>query len=429
MANYQDLQDLTPVLKSVYLPVRKKAFPRLTPLLAQVNKAGPERVKYAGNDLFFTVKLGRRGGFVSSSRGFLPEATSAAERQGRLGIARSYARIQVDGLSSRASEDSRGSYISLAKKMTEDVMEQWQFEQNRILHGDGMGIRAVVVAKGSSTSYTVNAPYGITGAGPGNLHLEIGDTVALHDASAAWVVLGKAKITNISLSGDTATLTFDGDIDGAGTAVAGDVLCTAVPTAVDTNDSSFGAEPHGLASIVDVEANYATFEGINHGRWSAQQISSTTIDETIVMKLLNTIRARGGVDWRTDPKSMLLLTTTGIWQTYGNSLLGLRRFTAPEMTLNGGFKAAQVAGAPIIDDPWCPRGRMYAMHTDDLVFIDLMDFGKLSFQDSPQWVRAADRDAFEAVYAAYWNFGCYVRNTHGVIYNITDTDNYSPIYF
>ena len=38
MADYLDLEDLTPVLKSVYLPVRKKAFPLMTPLLAQAKR-------------------------------------------------------------------------------------------------------------------------------------------------------------------------------------------------------------------------------------------------------------------------------------------------------------------------------------------------------------------------------------------------------
>jgi len=125
---------------------------------------------------------------------------------------------------------------------------------------------------------------------------------------------------------------------------------------------------------------------------------------------------------------MLLLTTTGIWQQYGDSLLGLRRFSAPEMELEGGFKGVMVGGATLIDDPWCPRGRVYAVHTPDTIFVDLMDFGKLSYQDAPQWQRASGRDAWEAVFATYWNYGCTMRHSHGVISGITDTVNYSPVY-
>lgn len=428
MADFQDLQDFGPILKNVYLPVRKKAFPLMTPGLAQAKRGGVDRVTYAGNDLFFDVKLGKRGGFVSSAAGFLPEATLARERQGRLGIARTYAVVQVDGLAQKATENPRGAFISAAKKLTEDVMEQWQIEQTRIIYSDSLGIRALVVAKTSDTVFTVDSPYGIAGAGVGGLHLEVGDTIAALDASASNALLGKAKITKITHSGDTATITVGSDIDGGGTLAAGDLIVTAVPTATDANDTSFGAEPHGWKSFVDVEAAFATFEGIKDDRWVAQKLTATTIDETVVMKLLNTIRGRAGIDWRTKPKSMLLMTTTGIWTQYGDGLLGLRRFTAPTMELNGGFRGVQVAGAVLIDDPWAPRGRLYAIHTPDTVFIDLMDFGTLSFQDSPRWRLATNRDAFEAVFATYWNYGLYVRSSQGVISGITDNDNFSPVF-
>jgi hypothetical protein len=291
--------------------------------------------------------------------------------------------MYVDGLALKATTDPKGAYISVAKKLMEDVMDQWQMEQNRVLHGDSLAIRAVVVARTSATVVTANAPYGISASGPGNLFLTEGDTLASHDVSASNALLGKAKISSISLSGDTATITFASSIEGAGTIAVGDLLCTAVPTATDTSDSSYGAEPHGLKSILDVENSFATFEGIADDRWVAQKLTSTTVDETVVMRLLNTIRARAGIEWRSKPSAMLLLTTTGIWQQYGESLLGLRRFSAPEMKLNGGFTGVACAGGVLVDDPWAPRGRVYAIYGPDTVMVDLMDFGKLSYQDSP----------------------------------------------
>lgn len=424
MPTYRDLQDASDFLKNVYLSVRKKAFPLMTPALAAAKKGNPERVRYAGNDLFFTTKLGRRGGIVSSGLGFIPDSKMADERQGRLGIARTYARVAVDGLSARASEDPKGAYISLAKKLVEDVLEEWQLTQERVLFGDGLGVYAIIDTVNSTTSIIVDNPYGITDAGPGNLHLTVGDVVSIRN-SAGTTHRGKAEITAISLSGDAATLTLGTAISGM---VAGDLVCVGVPTATHSTDDSFGAEPYGFKAFVDVENNFATFQNINHPRWLGQKLTSTSVDETIVMRLLNTIRSRAGVDWRTDPKALLLITTTGIWDAYGQSLLGLRRFDAPTMTLNGGFKAVQVAGAALLDDPWAPRGRIYAIHTPDTVFIDLMDFGKLSYQDSPVWTRAADQDAFESVYATYWNYGVFRRSAMGVISGITDTVNYSPIF-
>lgn len=428
MTTYQDLQDVQPILKNKYTNIRKKGFPLLTPLLAQVKKAGPDRVRYGGNDLFFGVKLGRRGGFVASAEGFLPDAMSATERQGRLSVSRIYARVAVDTFAAKASEDPKSAFISLANKVVEDVMDEWQLQQNRVLHGDGMAVRAIVVSRTSATVVTADSPYGIASSGPGNLHLDVGEVIATLDASDSFALLAKDTITAITLSTDTATITVGTSIEGSGTIAAGDVIVTAVPTATSSTDTSFGAEPYGIMAITDVEANFATFEGIEHSRWVAQKLTSTSIDETVVMKLLNTQRARGGVDWRVDASAVLGITSTGIWQQYGEALLGLRRFSAPEMTLNGGFKAIKVAGIPVVDDPWCPRGRFYSMVPDDLIFVDLMDFGKLSYEDSPTWRPAANQDGFEAVYATYMGFGCTRRNTQGVISGITDTVNYSPVY-
>lgn len=423
MADPQILQDFSPVLKNVYLPIRKKIFPINTVLLAQARKMGPEHVTYAGNDLFFDVKVDRRGGFVSSAAGFLPSSKISREKQGRLSVARTYAKVQIDGLALKATASDKGSYISAAKKIVEDVMDMWEIEQDRILHGDSLGIRATVATGVNSTSQTCANPYGITGAGPGNLHLVEGDVVAFLSSDGA-TLRGKRTISTITLSGDTATLV----VDSAVNTTTGDLVVTAVPTAVDANDTSFGAEPHGLKSIVDVEAAFATFEGLNDPRWVATKLTSTTVDETIVMRLLNLIRARGGVDWRKSPKEMLLLTSTGIWQAYGETLLGLRRFAAPELELKGGFTGVQVANAALVDDPYGPRGRLYAVHGPDTVFIDLMDFGEISFQDAPKYQRVSNRDAWEAVFAAYWNYGALNRLSHGCISGITDTVNYSPVF-
>jgi hypothetical protein len=284
----------------------------------------------------------------------------------------------------------------------------------------------LVVSKTSDTVWVVANPYGISNAGPGNLHLTEGETIALHDVSNGNAFLGKAKILTIAYNAanDQATITTDADLDGGVVGAVGDIICTAVPAAVNSTDTSFGAEPYGLKAIVDVEGSFDTFEGIKDNRWVAQKLTSGTVDETIVMRLLNTVRARAGIEWRDNPKNMLLLTTTGIWQSYGESLLGLRRFSAPEMKLNGGFTGVACAGGVLLDDPWAPRGRLYAIYGPDTIMVDLLDFTKLAVEDAPDWQRASGRDGWESLLGTYWNYGCTRRNSMGVISGISDTVNY-----
>ena len=423
MADPIALQDFTGVLQNVYLPVRKKIFPINTVLLANARKLGPEHVTYAGNDLFFDVKVDRRGGFTSSAIGALPESKVAKEKQGRLSVARTYAKAQVDGLALKANSSTRGSYISTAKKIIEDIMDQWQLEQERILQSDSLGIRAVVTSGVASASQTVDDPYGITDAGPGNLHLTVGDTVSFRSSDGV-TLRGKRLITAISLSGNTATLTLDSSV----TTTTGDIVVSAVPVAVHATDDSFGAEPHGLKSIMDVEAAFATFEGLNDDRWVALKETSATVDEMVIMRHQAKIAARSGNDYQKSPRNTMLITTPGIWLAYGESLLGLRRFAAPTMELKGGFSGVQVGNSTLVKDEWAPRGRMYSVYGPDTVFIDLLDFGEVSFQDAPKWQRAANFDRWEAAFASYWNYGTNARNSHGVISGITDTVNFSPVF-
>lgn len=390
------------------------------PLLANARKLGAERVTYGGNDLFFDVKVGRRGGFSSSAVGALPAGKVAREKQGRLSVARTYAKVQVDGL---ALKLKKGMYISTAKKLVEDVMDQWEIEQERILHGDSLGIRAVVTSGVASATQTVDDPYGITDAGPGNLHLDEGDTVAFLDSTGA-TLRGKRLINSITLSGNVATLVLDSSV----TTTTGDIVVSCVPAAVDATDTSFGAEPHGLKSIVDVENAFATFEQLNDPRWVATKLTSSTVDEMVLLRLSTTIHGRTGVDWAKSPKSTLLITSPGIWLAYGESLLGLRRFNAPELEIQGGFTGVKVGNATLIRDPWAPRGRIYAVHGPDTVLVDLMDFGELSMEDAPTWQRVSNFDRWEAVYAAYWNYGALNRVSQGVISGIIDTVNYSPVF-
>lgn len=402
----------------------------MTVLLAQARKVGPETVTYAGNDLFFDVKVERRGGFVASARGFFPNPKIAREKQGRLSVARMYAMVSVDGFALKASASDKGSFIPAAKKVVEDVMDQWELEQNRVLHSDSLGIRATVTSGANSASQTVANPYGITSTGgnlPGNLLLVDGEDIAFLDSTGTYL-RGKVTIMSHSLNASTGVCTLT--LSAAVNTSTGDLCVTCVPTSVDPVDTSFGAEPYGIKAIVDVESAFPTFEGINDPRWAASLLNQNGggVDETVVMRLLNQLRARSGVDWRKNPKALLLLTTTGVWQTYGESLLGLRRFAAPTMQLNGGFTGTQVAGATLVDDPWAPQGRIYAIHGPDSIFVDLMDFGEISFQDSPRWRLAANQDAFEAIFASYWNYGTLVRTANGCIYNISDTVNYSPVF-
>lgn len=415
------LADLTGVTKRVYSQFFEDLYPLMTPLLAQVKKMNPKRLRYGGDAVYFSVRTDRRGGYVTSS-GYLPPGSNAPTAQGSLGITRSYIRQELDGLALAATEASEASFVSLAKKSLDESFYEIQLNQNRILHGNSLGVRAIVTVVTSATQITVNHAYGITGAGPGAAHIAVGDLAVVRTAS---VVRGRAKITGITPNADgTAVVTLEAP--GIAGMVANDLLVTGTDS-----DDSYGREANGLYAIIDPDSSFAVFEGVDsavHPRWKSQKRAATggLVDEVEVMKLGALVKSKGGVDPFMNPDEFLLITSTGILIKYAETLLGQRRFER-NYELRGGWKAVECAGLPLIDDPDVPRGKLYLVHIPSLTWVDLRDFGKLKYGDSTAWIQTPGYDGFQCSLRAYWNFGCIVRNTHAVLHTITDTEDYSRV--
>lgn len=85
----------------------------------------------------------------------------------------------------------------------------------------------------------------------------------------------------------------------------------------------------------------------------------------------------------------------------------------------------QICGINLISDYWCPAGTLYLTHLPSLTWVDRMDWTKVRYEDSGAWRWIQGRDAFEFTIAAYWNFGCLLRNSHGMFTGYTDTVRYS----
>ncbi len=420
------LTDLTGVTKRVYSQFFEDVFPYMTALLAQVKRMNPKRLRYGGENVFFSVRVDRRGGFHTSPGGFLPNGADAPTRMGSAGITRSYIKQELDGLALAATEANEASFVSLAKKSLDETFYEIQLNLNRILHGDSRGVRAVITTVTSATNITVNHMYGVTGAGHGAAHLSIGDQIAVRNSTGA-TFRGRATIASITPNADGTAAVV---LNGAG--IAGMAVNDVIVSASDQDDA-YGAEANGLLAIIDPSNSFTTFEGINAAqapRWKSQKRTATggLVDEFEIMSLLYTIKSKGGIDPAMNPDEYLLITSTGILMSYAEPLLGQRRFER-SYELRGGWKALEVAGLPLIDDPDCPRGNLYAVHVPSLAWVDLREFGKLKYGDSTAWIQSQGRDSFECTLRSYWNFICLVRNTHGVLTGITDNAEFSRVMY
>lgn len=429
--------ELTGLLKNVYANFREKVQNLVTPLLAQLQKGkagGPRNMRWGGNDVFFDVVVGRPSGATFSPNGYFPPDTTATEVQARVGVVRAYTTRQVDGLAFVGTQSKDAAFTTIAKKTMEEIKDASTLLMQQALHNKQDGVVATISVVNSTTSIDVTSPYGVANAGQGALLLSVGDYVAVLDVTSTPsvpVVHGRAQISAVSLSGDTATLTLNTVISGMG---ATDFLVKAT-----ASDTSFSNAMNGLINVTNRENGYASLHGITNATyniWDATRMVAGTDTpdanqptESDIWDLIQRLNGRSGKDAMTRPKDFLMLTTPGLAKKLMESVVGQRRFTASEFstTIKGGYKALEVCGIPLVQDYYVPAGTIYLLHLPSLAWVDAKDWGFVEFEGSGPWRWLQGRDAFETTYGWYGNLACLARNAHGSITGYTDTARYSHL--
>jgi hypothetical protein len=423
-------------LKNVYSDIRQQLFPISTVLFAQIKKEGPggmRQLKWGGRNVFFDVTANPPVNWGASDAGYLPESSQVTEVQGNVGIRRFYVTREFDNLAIVGTQSKQAAFLSLKSKITEEIDGAMQLGMQEHVHGNGLGIRAIVSSytAGPPTTVAVTSPYGVTGAGQGGLWLYPGMYIAVLDTTGA-TVRGRATITAVSNSGDTATLTLSATISGT--------TGTDIIVAATQSDTAYNQYANGLQNITNRGNAFQTLHGISSSttpRWDATRfVAGTDTDDAAVpnemdiWKLAATMGARSGKRPLSNPEEFLCIGTYGLQQKFIESFLGQRRFNVTageELTLNGGYKALKLHGMPFVADEYQPAGTVYCIHKPSLAWVDAADWSPVQYENSGA-VRFIDgRDAFQTSFKVYFNLMTYQRNAHGSITGYTDTARYTPV--
>lgn len=423
-------------LKNVYTDIRQQLFPISTVLLAQIKKAGPgglRSLKWGGKNLFFDVVVNPPVNWGASDAGYLPNSSETTEVQGSVGIRRFYVTREFDNLAIVGTQSKQSAFMSLKSKITDEIDGAMQLGMQEHVHGNGLGIRAVVSSVVSTTSITCTSPYGVANAGQGGLWLYPGMLVAVLDTTGA-TVRGRAVIQSVANSGDNVTLLL-------ATAIAG-MTGTDIVVAATQSDTAYNQYANGLINITNRGGSYNTLHGINAGtagneRWNAIRFAAGTDtdsasdpNEMDVWKLGATIGARSGKRPLSSPDEFLNITTYGLQQKFIESFLSQRRFNVTggqEIELNGGYKALQLHSMAVVADEYTPAGTYYMLHKPSLAWVDAADWSPVQYENSGA-VRFIDgRDAFQTSFKVYFNMMTFQRNAHGSITGYTDSARYTPV--
>jgi hypothetical protein len=423
-------------LKNVYADIRQSLFPISTVLFAQIKKEGPggmRNLKWGGKNVYFDVVTTPPVNWGASDAGYLPNSSETTEVQGNVGIKRFYVTREFDNLAIVGTQSKQAAFLSLKAKITEEIDGAMQLGMQEHVHGNALGIRAVVSSytAGPPTTIVATSPYGVSGAGQGGLWLYPGMFIAVLDATGA-TLRGKATVTAVSNSGDNVTLTLS-------TTVAG-TTGTDIIVAATANDTAYNQYANGLINITNRGNAYQTLHGISSSsaaRWDATRFvagtdtdDATAPNEMDVWKLAATIGARSGKRPLANPDEFLLIGTYGLQQKFIESFLAQRRFNVTageELELNGGYKALKLHNMAFVADEYQPAGTVYCIHKPSLAWVDAADWSPVQYENSGA-VRFIDgRDAFQTSFKVYFNLMTFQRNAHGSITGYTDTARYTPV--
>ena len=389
-----DLTAASAILKEDYLPpVREQLNNDNYVIMKLVQK----KQEATGKRFYVPLHYGRNSGVGYRGEGAnLPTAGNQKYKESTGTVKYLYGRIEITGPTIFAARNDKGAFIRAVESEMKGLLKDLKDQRARALFGDGTGKLATFAAHGTATNtLTVDKVK----------YFQVGMLIDIVDSGGNVTVSGR-EITAIDKTNKTIT------ISGAG------VTTAATDIAVVSGD--YNVEAMGLGGIMNPNL---TLQGINPATdtwWKPNRIdnggTNRAISEQLMRQAIDLSELEGG-------KIDLITASYGVRASYEALLQQFKRFVNP-MELEGGFKALEFDGKPIIVDRYHESNRMYFLDTSELDLYQLADFQWME-RDGAVLHRVSNKDAYEATMFCYETLVTYKRNSHTELADITEPAGYT----
>jgi hypothetical protein len=368
-----------------------------------------EGVQFAGREWVLPVHMARNEGLGAILEGgSLPTAGQQGWTDLKDKLHHNLGSIRLSRYAIKLSERQPGVFLRLLEAETKGMVTDIRKDVNRQGFGNQIGQLAAVTADGSNTVTVDTVQY-----------LRVNMVIDIIKNDGTTILASARTITAINAS--TKVVTYSGaDI-------------TATTSYILTRTGSYGNEINGLGNIIANTAGPGTAAGVLHGVdpsaaannwWNSVVVDSASnpFSEDQGQQVVDKVGASGNAEVE------LILSTRGVRRRYVNTLKSQKRFNdSDSVTLQGGFKAILFNDMPMVFDDDCPKGTMWFLNADAMmwIYLDAGQDGKGGWNwvddDGAILCRAVDRtDNFDAYLAADHDFGTVGRNRLGKIINLQD---------
>lgn len=372
----------------------------LAPMREQVNRATvaldifktKENVEVQGKQFIVPLKSQRHPNVVSRSgtnkaSNKLPTAAKGTWARATYSMTYHYARIEIDGPVMRSAKSDKGAFVIALDNQIQDVTESMPQEFNRQLHGDGTNKLATSTADGANTvNVAVSSSKFLN---PGQL------CTFINNASGAIVdQIEISSITSATAIVLAAVATWTAATDGI------------YPESESTTATAFGNAMTGLGAIV---LNTGTVGGINRATagneyWKAQVLANSGTARPLSVGLMQQAMLAAETARYGGKRPAWLLAHQDIWATYGNLIIGDKRFSGDVMTLDGGWQYLNFSGAKFVYDKDATEGQILFLPNEHLFFLNQTEMTWMD-EDGSILSRVVDYDAYEATLFCDKQFG------------------------
>lgn len=397
------LTTMQAALKRLYLPRLRATVNTRTILRMRIKKV-MDQVSVSGRSAIVPINIRPSEAIGARTDGAaLPTPQNQTFVESSVSYAYNYGTIRITHPTIVASRDNQGAWTKALSAEMKGMERDLSNDLNRQDFGYGNGALGRISTDDNANSITM-----LTGH-----KVKVNMEIDIYDEATAVTARGTYTVT----------------------AVAGNVL-TVTPTldaGVTANDYVFrkgaaNAECMGLLGIADAGTYVTTLQGISRStypEWNAQvftnpagagtarQISDALLDDTLLQ-----------IEELGEGNVSLGITSRIQFRKIGNLLTPDRRY-AYNTTLQGGFKAVEWAGVPVVWDRDCP---VDTNGNDHLFWLDESELARYMLaemdwddEDGNILARNAGYATYDATLFEYGNLGTTAADNHGVIRDLART--------
>lgn len=391
-----DLTTIGDALKTDYLPEVKEQVNNGSNYFVMKLKQKAEKIDGDGKNFYIAHHTGRNSGIgATTEMGNLPTAGQQGYKGSTGNVAYVHGRLQVSNATIQASKRDETSYIRALTSEVKGLTTDLQQYMRRVSLGDGSGKLATFPTQAATSTLLVD-----------DVRLFfVGQIIDIYTLPSTAVASARA-ITAVDY--DAKTITIAG---GNIATTTGDIAVT---------KGSLNLEPMGLAGIISKTKVLQTLDPATNTFWKATVMANGGTGRAISDQLIRSLLDR--LDITSGKKTEWIAGSHGVRASYEAALTSMKRFVNT-MDLEGGYKAIEFDGLPLLVDRFMPSKRIWAGNWDDL---GLYFTSELAFmdEDGSMFSRVPGVAAYEATAFNYETMVCHARNAFGELGDINEPAGY-----